>query len=164
MVGKTKDARHRVGEGYDAHRLVAGRPLTLGGVTIPFEKGLLGHSDADVLCHAIGDALLGAASLGDLGVHFPDGDPQYKDISSLALLECIAGLLLDKGFEIANIDATMILEKPKIAPYRNQMIANLARALKLPKDRISVKATTTEGMGFEGRGEGVGCRAVALVQ
>lgn len=163
MVGKMKVAQYRVGEGYDAHRLVVGRPLILGGVTIPFEKGLLGHSDADVLCHAIGDALLGAASLGDLGVHFPDSDPQYGGIASLTLLERIAGLLHDKGLEIANIDATLILEKPKIAPYREEMIANLARALNVPTDRISVKATTTEGMGFEGRGEGVSCRAVVIM-
>ena len=163
MVQRTTDRRYRVGEGYDAHRLVAGRPLILGGVAIPFEKGLMGHSDADVLCHAIGDALLGAASLGDLGVHFPDSDPQYKGISSLKLLERIAKLLREKGFEISNIDATMILEMPKIAPYREPMIANLARALKTPPDRISVKATTTEGMGFEGQGEGISCRAVAVV-
>lgn len=163
MVQKKTDARYRVGEGYDAHRLVTGRPLILGGVAIPFEKGLLGHSDADVLCHAIGDALLGAASLGDLGVHFPDSDPQYKGISSLTLLERIAKLLHEKGLEISNIDATLILEKPKIAPYRDQMITNLARALNVPPDRISVKATTTEGMGFEGRGEGVSCSAVAAI-
>jgi 2-C-methyl-D-erythritol 2,4-cyclodiphosphate synthase/2-C-methyl-D-erythritol 4-phosphate cytidylyltransferase len=163
MVSRMRKPVYRVGEGYDAHRLVEGRPLILGGVTFPFEKGLQGHSDADVLCHAIGDALLGAAALGDLGAHFPDSDPQYQGISSLTLLERIADLVRSKGFEIANIDSTLILEKPKIAPYRDQMIANLSQALKIPSDRISVKATTTEGMGFEGRGEGVSCRAIVSI-
>jgi 2-C-methyl-D-erythritol 2,4-cyclodiphosphate synthase/2-C-methyl-D-erythritol 4-phosphate cytidylyltransferase len=153
----------RVGEGYDAHRLVEGRKLILGGVEIPFEKGLLGHSDADVLCHAIGDALLGAASLGDLGAHFPDSNPAYKGISSLTLLEKIAGLLNKKSYTISNIDATLILEQPKIAPHRSNMIENIAKALGISSDRVSVKATSTEGMGFEGRGEGISCRAVAVV-
>jgi 2-C-methyl-D-erythritol 2,4-cyclodiphosphate synthase/2-C-methyl-D-erythritol 4-phosphate cytidylyltransferase len=163
MVSRNRTLDFRCGEGYDAHRLVEGRKLILGGVDIPSEKGLLGHSDADVLCHAIGDALLGAASLGDLGAHFPDSDPAYKGISSLALLERIADLLREKGFSISNVDATLILEKPKIAPHREKMTLNLAAALKIPPDRVSVKATTTEGMGFEGRGEGISCGAVATI-
>ncbi|RJP79764.1 MAG: 2-C-methyl-D-erythritol 2,4-cyclodiphosphate synthase [Candidatus Zixiibacteriota bacterium] len=153
----------RVGEGYDAHRLVEGRPLILGGVTIPFDKGLLGHSDADVLCHAITDALLGAAGLGDLGKHFPDNDPQYRGISSLILLERIADLVRDHGFTINSVDTTLVLEQPRIAPHREAIIANLVRVLDLDPERISVKATTTEGMGFEGRGEGISARAVVVV-
>ncbi len=164
MVDKRRKKTQRCGEGYDAHRLVPGRPLILGGVTIPHEKGLLGHSDADVLCHALGDALLGAAAQGDLGVHFPDSDPAYKGISSLVLLKKIAQILRERGFEIVNVDATLVLESPKIAPYRQQMIANLAQALQIEAACVSVKGTTTEGMGFEGRGEGVSCRAVAIVE
>jgi 2-C-methyl-D-erythritol 4-phosphate cytidylyltransferase / 2-C-methyl-D-erythritol 2,4-cyclodiphosphate synthase len=164
MVSGRNKAAFRVGEGFDAHRFSAGRPLILGGVTIPFERGLLGHSDADVLCHSIGDALLGAASLGDLGAHFPDSDPAFKGISSLLLLEKIGVLLRQKEFTICNVDATLTLESPRIAPHRQVMIANIAGALKLPESAVSVKATTTEGMGFEGRGEGISCRAVALVK
>jgi len=164
MVARKREANYRVGEGFDAHRLVEGRPLILGGVTFPFDKGLLGHSDADVLCHAIGDALLGAAALSDLGVHFPDSDPAYEGISSLTLLEKIGGMLSARDFEIANVDATLILEKPRIALHRQEMIAKIARALKTSEERISVKATTTEGMGFEGRGEGISCRATALLK
>jgi 2-C-methyl-D-erythritol 2,4-cyclodiphosphate synthase/2-C-methyl-D-erythritol 4-phosphate cytidylyltransferase len=160
---KGGDREYRCGEGYDVHRLVTDRKLILGGVEIPFEMGLLGHSDADVLCHAVGDALLGAASLGDLGTHFPDSDPAYKGISSLTLLKRIATLLHEKGFSISSVDATLALEQPKIAPHRDQMIRNIANALKISADRVSVKATTTEGLGFEGRGEGVSCRAVAMI-
>lgn len=154
----------RVGEGFDAHRLVTGRRLILGGVLMPYDRGLLGHSDADVLCHAIGDGLLGAAALGDLGTHFPDNDPAYAGISSLQLLSRIAGLLRDRGFFIVNVDATLILEKPKIAPHRLEMVRNIAAALDIDAAQVSVKATTTEGMGFEGGGEGVSCRAVVAVK
>jgi 2-C-methyl-D-erythritol 4-phosphate cytidylyltransferase/2-C-methyl-D-erythritol 2,4-cyclodiphosphate synthase len=154
----------RIGEGFDAHRLTAGRRLILGGVQIPFDRGLSGHSDADVLCHAIGDGLLGAAALGDLGTHFPDSDPAYAGISSLLLLSRIASLLRDRGFQIINVDATLILESPKIAPHRSEMIRNIAAALDVDEVQVSVKATTTEGMGYEGRGEGVSCRAVVSVK
>ncbi len=153
----------RIGEGFDAHRLTAGRKLILGGVQIPYERGLLGHSDADVLCHAIGDGLLGAAALGDLGAHFPDSDPAYAGVSSLLLLSRIAEMLRERGFLIVNVDATLILENPKIAPHRPAMIQNIAAALDIRAAQVSVKATTTEGMGFEGRGEGVSCRAVVSV-
>ena len=153
----------RIGFGFDVHKLVAGRRLILGGEDIPFDKGLLGHSDADVLLHAIADALLGAAALGDIGKHFPDTDPRYKDISSLALLENVAALLAEIHFEIINIDATVVLQKPKIAPYVDLMIKNIARALSLDAGRISVKATTNEGLGFIGAGDGAAAYAVALI-
>jgi len=154
----------RVGIGYDAHRLVAGRKLVLGGVEIPFEKGLLGHSDADVLVHAINDALLGAAALGDIGVHFPDTDPEYKDIRSIILLERVGELLKNEGFEVLNIDSVICAERPKLSPYIDKMRENIAKALRISKDRVSVKATTTEGMGFEGRGEGISAQAVCLIE
>lgn len=154
----------RVGIGYDAHRLVAGRRLVLGGVEIPFEKGLLGHSDADVLVHAINDALLGAAALGDIGVHFPDTDPEYKDIRSIILLERVGELLKNEGFEVLNIDSVICAERPKLSPYIDKMRENIAEALRISKDRVSVKATTTEGMGFEGRGEGISAQAVCLIE
>jgi len=154
----------RVGIGYDAHRLVAGRKLVLGGVEIPFEKGLLGHSDADVLVHAINDALLGAAALGDIGVHFPDTDPEYKDIRSIILLERVGELLKNEGFEVLNIDSVICAERPKLSPYIDKMRENIAEALRISKDRVSVKATTTEGMGFEGRGEGISAQAVCLIE
>jgi len=154
----------RVGIGYDAHRLVAGRRLVLGGVEIPFEKGLLGHSDADVLVHAINDALLGAAALGDIGVHFPDTDPEYKDIRSIILLERVGELLKNEGFEVLNIDSVICAERPKLSPYIDKMRENIAKALRISKDRVSVKATTTEGMGFEGRGEGISAQAVCLIE
>lgn len=153
----------RVGQGYDVHRLVEGRDLILGGVTIPYEKGLLGHSDADVLVHAVMDALLGAAALGDIGQHFPDTDPKYKGISSIALLREVGGLLESRGFVIENIDATVIAQRPKLAPYRPQMAENIAEALHLPVERISVKATTEEGLGFTGSGEGISSQAITLL-
>jgi len=154
----------RIGHGYDVHRLVAGRKCILGGVDIPSELGLLGHSDADVLCHAISDALLGAAALGDIGRHFPDTDPAYKGISSILLLKQVAALLGEKGFRPVNIDATLILQKPKISPHAQQMRENIAAAIGVEIDCISVKATTTEGLGFAGRGEGVAAHAVVLVE
>ena len=153
----------RVGHGYDAHRLVEGRKLILGGVDIPWEKGLLGHSDADVLVHAVIDALFGAAAMGDIGQHFPDSDPRYKGISSILLLQETRHILAKAGFAIQNTDATLIAQRPKLAAYIPQMRQNIANALGLEPDRISVKATTTEGMGFEGSGEGISAHAVALV-
>lgn len=153
----------RVGHGYDAHRLVEGRRLILGGVDIPYEKGLLGHSDADVLVHAVIDALLGAAALGDIGQHFPDSDPRYKGISSILLLKESAELLRKAGFLIQNVDATLIAQRPKLAAHIPGMRQNIAEALGLAVDRVSVKATTTEGMGFEGAGEGISAHAVALI-
>ncbi|MCK4271200.1 2-C-methyl-D-erythritol 2,4-cyclodiphosphate synthase [bacterium] len=153
----------RVGLGYDVHRLVAGRPLVLGGVTVPFEKGLLGHSDADVICHAVGDALLGAAALGDLGSHFPDDDPRWKDISSLKLLGEVKSLVREKGFQIVNIDATLVAERPRIGSHVPKMRQHLAEALEMPVEQVSIKATTTEGLGFAGSGQGMVAYAVALV-
>lgn len=164
MLDKATPSEFRCGEGFDAHCLVFGRPLILGGETIPFDKGLEGHSDADVLCHAIGDALLGAAALGDLGKHFPDSDPTYKGMSSIIILENIRELITGKGFFIANVDATLILQEPKVAPYRGRMIENISEALKIDPERVSIKATTTEGMGPEGRGEGISCRAVIMLR
>lgn len=153
----------RVGFGYDVHRLVEGRDLIIGGVNIPYEKGLLGHSDADVLLHAIMDALLGAAALGDIGTHFPDTDPKYKGISSVKLMEHVAGLLEDKGFYIGNIDATIIAQKPKMMIYREEMVNNISKALKIEPSQINIKATTEEGLGFTGTGEGISSQAVALL-
>lgn len=154
---------NRIGFGFDVHKLVPGRRLVLGGEDIPFDKGLLGHSDADVLVHAIADALLGAAALGDIGKHFPDTDPKYEDISSLTLLAHVASLLAEKHFEIINIDSTVVLQKPKIAPYVDQMRKNIAGALGLDAARISIKATTNEGLGFIGAGDGAVAYAVALI-
>jgi 2-C-methyl-D-erythritol 4-phosphate cytidylyltransferase / 2-C-methyl-D-erythritol 2,4-cyclodiphosphate synthase len=162
--------RLHVGHGYDVHRLVEGRPLILGGVEVPHDRGLLGHSDADVLAHAIGDACLGAAGFGDLGRHFPDADPTWKGISSLTLLQEIAKLLRGRGFRIVRVDATLAAEKPKVAPYVPRMEENLTRALALalgpePESRaVTIKATTTEGLGFEGRMEGMSAHAVALLE
>jgi 2-C-methyl-D-erythritol 2,4-cyclodiphosphate synthase len=153
----------RVGLGYDAHRLVAGRPLILGGVEIPYAQGLLGHSDADVLTHAIGDALLGAVGAGDLGTHFPDRDPAYKDISSLILLARIMEVVRDRGFAPVNVDATIVAEQPRLAPHIPAMQARLAPILGLTPADINIKATTTEHMGFAGRGEGMAAYAVVLV-
>jgi 2-C-methyl-D-erythritol 2,4-cyclodiphosphate synthase len=153
----------RIGHGFDVHRLVAGRKLILGGVEIPCELGLLGHSDADVLCHAISDALLGALALGDIGRHFPDTDPRYRGADSLGLLGHVAGLVREKGYGVANVDATLILQRPKVAPYVERMRENLAAALGVAVDAVSVKATTSEGMGYEGRGEGASCHAVVLL-
>ena len=153
----------RIGFGYDVHRLVEGRKLIIGGVDIPHAKGLEGHSDADVLLHAIGDALLGAAALGDIGKHFPTNDPRYKGISSLILIRQVGDLLLQHRCTVVNIDATVALEEPKIAPYVDLMRQNIADALKIATDRISVKATTHEGLGFVGGGDGAAAHAVALL-
>ncbi|MDI6907550.1 MAG: 2-C-methyl-D-erythritol 2,4-cyclodiphosphate synthase [Thermoanaerobacterales bacterium] len=153
----------RTGFGYDVHRLVEDRPLILGGVNISYPRGLLGHSDADVLTHAVMDALLGAAALGDIGQYFPDTDPRYEGASSLDLLAAVARLLADKGLTVNNIDATVVAQAPKLAPHIPAMRANLARVLGLNPDRVSVKATTTEGLGFTGTGEGIAAHAVATV-
>ena len=154
----------RIGMGYDVHKLVEGRKLILGGVEIPNEKGLLGHSDADVLLHAIMDALLGAAALGDIGKHFPDTDPAYKGISSIRLLEHVADLLEEHQFLIENIDATIIAQRPKMRPYIDTMRENIAKALKIEADQINVKATTEEGLGFTGSGEGISSQAICMLE
>lgn len=154
----------RVGMGYDVHRLTEGRDLIIGGVTIPYEKGLLGHSDADVLLHAIMDALLGAAALGDIGKHFPDTDSKYKGISSIKLLEYVAELLDENNYLVENIDATIIAQRPKMRPYIEQMRENIAAALKISVDQVNVKATTEEGLGFTGTGEGISSQAVCLLE
>lgn len=153
----------RVGMGYDVHKLTEGRKLILGGVDIPWEKGLLGHSDADVLIHAVMDALLGAAALGDIGKHFPDTDPAYKGISSFKLLVHVAELLRKQGYAVGNIDATVIAQKPKMAPHIPQMRKNMADALGIPESKINIKATTEEGLGFTGRGEGIASQAICLL-
>ena len=153
----------RAGIGYDAHPLVTGRPLVLGGVNVPFEKGLEGYSDADVLVHAIMDALLGAAGLKDIGHQFPAGDPQYKDASSIRMLEHVGRKVSSQGYIIRNLDSTLIAQEPKIAPYIDQMRHNIARALRIEDDQVMVKATTTDRMGFEGRGEGMAAMAVAML-
>ena len=154
----------RIGHGYDVHRLVEGRPLILGGVNVPFEKGLLGHSDADVLAHAVMDAVLGAAALGDIGQHFPDSDPAYAGADSLALARHVAGLLRQAGWRVGNIDATILGQRPKLAPHIPAMRRNLAEAFGLPADGVSVKATTEEHLGFTGEGLGIAAHAVALIQ
>lgn len=153
----------RVGMGYDVHRLVEGRDMIIGGVKIPYEKGLLGHSDADVLLHAISDALLGAAALGDIGKHFPDSDPAYKGISSLLLLEKVGELLEENGFLIENIDATIIAQAPKMRPHIDAMRENIARALGITIEQVNVKATTEEGLGFTGSGEGISSQAICML-
>jgi len=153
----------RVGFGYDVHRMVEGRPLVLGGVNIPYEKGLLGHSDADVLTHAIMDALLGAAGAGDIGRHFPDSDGQYKGISSLLLLSRVRELLQKKGLNIVNIDSVIVAQKPKLASYMEAMTLNVAESLGVKPSQVNVKATTTEGLGFAGAGEGIAAYAVAMI-
>lgn len=154
----------RIGMGYDVHRLAEGEDLILGGVKIPYEKGLLGHSDADVLVHAIMDALLGAAALGDIGKHFPDTDPAYKGISSIRLLEHVGKLIEDKLYVIGNIDATIIAQKPKMAPHIEQMRRNVAEALGIDVDQVNIKATTEEGLGFTGTGEGISSQAIAALE
>lgn len=154
----------RIGMGYDVHRLVEGRDLILGGVKIPFEKGLLGHSDADVLLHAVMDALLGAAALGDIGKHFPDTNPEYKGISSVKLLEHVGKLIEDNMYVIGNIDATIIAQKPKMLPHIEKMRENVAQALHIETDQINIKATTEEGLGFTGTGEGISAQAVAALE
>lgn len=153
----------RVGMGYDVHKLVEGRDLILGGVKIPYEKGLLGHSDADVIVHAIMDALLGAAALGDIGQHFPDTDPKYEGISSIALLEHVGKLLEENNYIIENIDATIIAQKPKMMPHLPQMRENVAKALGVEVNQVSIKATTEEGLGFTGTGEGISAQAICLL-
>ncbi len=154
----------RIGHGYDVHRLVPEKKLILGGVHIPYHLGLLGHSDADVLCHAISDALLGAAALGDIGKHFPDTDSAYAGISSILLLSKVASLLEQEGMIIENIDSTLVLQKPKIAAFVPAMRKSIADAISLPTAKVSVKATTTEGLGFAGREEGVAAHAVVLIR
>ena len=154
----------RIGMGYDVHRLTEDRKLVLGGVEIPYEKGLLGHSDADVLLHAVMDALLGAAALGDIGKHFPDTDPAYKGISSILLLKHVGGLLRSNGWKIGNIDATVIAQRPKLAPYISNMCENIAEALDIDIDQINVKATTEEGLGFTGEGLGIASNAICIVE
>ena len=154
----------RIGMGYDVHRLVEDRDLILGGVKIPYEKGLLGHSDADVLLHAIMDALLGAAALGDIGKHFPDTDPQYKGIYSIRLLEHVGQLIEDGMYVIGNIDATIIAQRPKMAPHIEIMRQNVAKALHIEVDQINIKATTEEGLGFTGSGEGISAQAIACLE
>ena len=154
----------RIGQGYDVHRLAEGRRLVLGGVEIPYEKGLLGHSDADVLTHALMDALLGAAALGDIGKLFPDKDPQYEGADSIELLKKVVSLLREKGYRVGNTDCTVIAQRPKLAPYIPAMRARLAEAMGIEVDRVSVKATTEEGLGFSGEGLGIAAQAVALLE
>lgn len=153
----------RIGMGYDVHRLTQNRKLVIGGVEIPYEKGLLGHSDADVLLHAVMDALLGAAALGDIGKHFPDTDPAYKGISSVTLLKHVGKLLEENSFLIENIDATIIAQAPKMRPYIDQMRTNIAEALQIEVEQVNVKATTEEGLGFTGSGEGISSQAVCML-
>ncbi|MDD3223742.1 MAG: 2-C-methyl-D-erythritol 2,4-cyclodiphosphate synthase [Clostridium sp.] len=154
----------RVGIGYDVHKLVVDRKLILGGVEIPYEKGLLGHSDADVLLHAIMDSLLGAAALGDIGIHFPDSDPKYKGISSLKLLEKVRNLINESGYKISNIDATIIAQSPKMVPYIEKIRKNIASSLKITIEDVNIKATTEEGLGFTGEKKGISAQAICLLQ
>ena len=154
----------RIGIGYDIHQLKRGRRLVLGGVTIPFEKGLLGHSDADVLLHAVCDALLGAAGLGDIGLYFPDTDNEFKDMESIKLLDRTNKMVREKGFTIINIDSTIFAEAPKLSPYRKEMEINIAQTLEIDPCRINIKATTTEGLGVIGKGEGIGAMSVVLLR
>ena len=160
MEGRTL----RIGHGYDVHRLVEGRRLILGGVEIPYERGLLGHSDADVLTHAVMDALLGACALGDIGLLFPDSDPAYRGADSLRLLDEVVALLRREGFRVGNVDATVLAQAPKLAPHLPMIRRNLAERLRVPLSRVSVKATTEEGLGFTGAGEGMAAHAVCLVE
>jgi len=153
----------RVGQGFDVHQLTEGRPCIIGGVTIPYEKGLLGHSDADVLLHAISDAVLGALALGDIGKHFPDTDPAYKDADSLKLLERVWNLAKERGYKLGNADATIIAQAPKMAPYIPQMVAVIAGALECEETAVNVKATTSERLGFTGRGEGIAAQAIVCL-
>jgi len=154
----------RIGHGYDVHRLVEGRDLILGGVKIDYEKGLLGHSDADVLLHAVSDSLLGAAGLGDIGKHFPDTDPKYKGADSLVLLQVVAQRVKKAGYRVSNIDVTMIAQRPKLKDHIPQMVVNIASAVGIAPDRVNVKATTEEKLGFTGTGEGMSCHAVCLLE
>ncbi len=154
----------RIGQGYDVHKLVENRKLIMGGVEIPYEKGLLGHSDADVLLHAVSDALLGAAAMGDIGCLFPDNDARFKDADSLLLLEQVVRVLADKGYTVGNVDATIIAQKPKMKPHIEKMRENIAKACGVDVDRISVKATTEEGLGFTGAGEGIAAQAICIIE
>ena len=154
----------RIGMGYDVHKLVEGRDLIIGGVNIPYEKGLLGHSDADVLIHAIMDSLLGAAGLGDIGKHFPDTDEAYKGASSIELLKHVGNLLSDNLYIIGNIDATIIAQRPKLSPYREEMVTNISNALNIDKNQVNIKATTEEGLGFTGAGEGISSQSICLLE
>ena len=154
----------RIGHGYDVHRLVEDRKLIIGGIEIPYEKGLLGHSDADVLTHAVMDALLGAAALGDIGKHFPDTDERFKGADSIELLKYVAGILAEKGYKTENIDCTIIAQRPKLAPYIHLMKERIAEAAGIDADRVNVKATTEEKLGFTGEGLGIACHAVALIE
>ena len=154
----------RIGHGYDVHKLVEGRDLILGGVKIDYEKGLQGHSDADVLLHAVSDALLGAAGLGDIGKHFPDTDPKYKGADSLVLLTVVAQRVKEAGYRVSNIDVTMVAQRPKLAPHIQQMVLNIASAVGIAPDRVNVKATTEEKLGFTGEGLGMSCHAVCLLE
>ena len=154
----------RIGHGYDVHKLVESRDLILGGVKIDYEKGLLGHSDADVLLHAVSDSLLGAAGLGDIGKHFPDTDPQYKGADSLVLLQVVAQRVKEAGYRVSNIDVTMIAQRPKLAPHIPQMVLNIANAVGIAANRVNVKATTEEKLGFTGQGLGMSCHAVCLLE
>jgi len=153
----------RIGQGFDVHALAAGRRLVIGGVEIPYERGLLGHSDADVLLHAICDALLGALALGDIGKHFPDSDPRYRGIDSRELLRHVMGLVRSRGYRVGNVDATIIAQAPRMAPHIGKMVANIADDLEVSPDAVNVKATTTEELGFAGRGEGIAAQAVCLI-
>lgn len=153
----------RLGQGFDVHQLVEGRPCIIGGVNIPYEKGLLGHSDADVLLHAISDAILGALALGDIGKHFPDTDPEYKDADSVKLLEHVWRLAKERGYKLGNTDATIIAQAPKMAPYIPQMVTVIARVLECDESQVNVKATTSERLGFTGRGEGIAAQAVVCL-
>jgi 2-C-methyl-D-erythritol 2,4-cyclodiphosphate synthase len=154
----------RVGFGYDVHALVTGRPLFLGGIEIPYSSGLQGHSDADVLLHAICDALLGAIAGGDIGKHFPDTDPRYRDIRSAVLLKDVSNKMKEKGFQVVNIDATIVAERPKLSDFIPRMVEQISKVLEIQPARVSVKATTSEGIGFTGRGEGIAAYAIALVE
>jgi len=154
----------RIGMGYDVHRLVEDRKLILGGVEIPYEKGLLGHSDADCLTHAVMDALLGAAAMGDIGKHFPDTDEKYKGADSIELLRVVKSMLEEKGYKVGNVDATIIAQRPKMAPHIPEMIRIISEALEIDSGRVNVKATTEEGLGFTGEGLGISCQAVALLE
>lgn len=156
--------QNKIGIGYDVHKLVSGRKLILGGVDVPYKLGLDGHSDADVLVHAIADAILGAAKMGDIGQHFPDSDPKYKDANSLHLLSQVAKIITEKGYIIADVDSVIVAQAPKLSPYREQMVENISQSLDIEKPCVGVKATTTEGLGFEGQGFGISARAVALLE
>lgn len=154
----------RIGQGYDVHKLIEGRKCIICGVDIPHDKGLLGHSDADVALHALSDALLGAAALGDIGRHFPDNDPQFEGADSRVLLRKVVSLIKEKGFSVVNADVTIIAQKPKMLPYIEKMRQNVASDLEIPQDRVNIKATTTEKLGFEGRGEGISALAIVLLE